>query len=261
MNIADQASKISPRSGTQSLQRAVTLLRALSAVNREGASATQLATRAGIERTTTHRMLRCLCDTGLVQKELRTKRYYLGPFAYELGLAATERVDLRALCRPVLERIALETEDTVFLNIRSGDDSVCLERVGGAYPVKAFVVDVGVRRPLGVGAGGMAILSQLAEVEAIAVLHRNVPRFRVHETLTPEQLAIELKQAQRVGHVAMDVVSLPGVRAIGAPICTRAGYTVGALSVAAVKSRMTPVRERVLAARLKKEALTLRDVL
>ncbi len=249
------------RSGTQSIQRAAALLRELMVSNREGASTSELASRIAIERTTAHRMLRCLVDEGLVSHDPATRRFYLGPLAYELGLAAAERTDLRAICKPALARIAHETEDTVFLMIRSGDDSVCIERAEGSYPVKTFVVDVGTRRPLGVGAGSLAILSALPVHEAEQVLARNAGRVTSYEALTVDRLRQMMLHAGADGHVAMDVVNLHGVRAVAVPITTAAGRAVAALSIAAVQWRMTAAREQVLIARLRQEAAQLGGLL
>lgn len=249
------------RSGTQSLQKAAALLRALMVSHREGAPTAELAQRAGIERTTAHRMLRCLADEGLVAQDQHTKRYYLGPMAYEMGLAAAERTDLRAICKPTLARIAEETEDTAFLILRSGDDSVCVARAEGAYPVKTFVVDVGSRRPLGVGAGSLAILSALPAHEAEAVLLRNAQRVQDYDGLDADSLRRQMLKARRSGHVAMDVVNVRGVRAVAVPILTANGHAVAALTIAAVEWRMTPARERALLTRLVQDAAAIGDLL
>jgi DNA-binding IclR family transcriptional regulator len=245
------------RTGTQSLQRAVALLRALMDCNREGASSSELATRVAIDRTTVHRMLKCLVEEGLVFQDSANRRYFLGPLAYELGLAAAERMDLRTLCKAALTRIAEETGDTVFLMIRSGDDSVCIDRAEGSYPVKTFVVDIGTRRPLGIGAGSLAILSALSSNDADAVLARNGTRVSAYDGMTVDRLRRMMAEARNAGHVAMEVVNVPGVRAVSVPIITTGGRAIAALSVAAVSLRMTPEREEDIVNRLHGEATKL----
>jgi len=49
--------------------------------------------------------------------------------------------------------------DTVFLVIRQGDYCLCLHREEGHFPVKVFTTDVGGRRLLGLGAGGLALIA------------------------------------------------------------------------------------------------------
>ena len=251
----------SSRSGTQSLQRAAALLRELTGANRAGLLTAELAARVGLDRTTVHRMLRCLVDEGLASQEPVGKRYFLGPLAYEMGLAAAERTDLRALCQPTLAQLARETGDTAFLMVRSGDDAVCLDRAEGSYPVKTFVVDVGTRRPLGLGAGSLAILSALAADEAEAVLARNAQRVEHFDGMTVAQLRRMMVQARQSGHVAMEVIDVPGVRAIAVPLLTSSGRVAAGLSVAAVERRMGPEREAALLARLRELAAELRQVL
>lgn len=242
------------RSGTQSLQRAAALLRALMVGNREGASTAELAARASIERTTAHRMLKCLSDEGLVSQDASNKRFYLGPLAYEMGIAAAERTDLRAICKPTLVEIAEDTGDTVFFMIRSGDDSVCIERAEGSYPVKTFVVDIGTRRPIGIGANSLAVLAALPAAEAELVLARNAPRICAYAGMSVEAVHEKMLKARAQGHVAVDVMGLPGVRAVAVPVQIKSGRVIAGLSIAAVQLRMTPARESVLIARLHRHA-------
>ena len=131
-----------PRKGTQSLHRALALLREVTASSRGGLSVAEMAARARIDRTTAHRMARSLAAEGLFDYSSETRRYFLGPLAYEIGLAAGERADLPKLCAAPMKRIAEQTGDTVFLMLRSDCDAVCVARTEGHYPVKTFVVDV-----------------------------------------------------------------------------------------------------------------------
>ena len=149
--------------GTQSIKRALTLLREIAAHNRSGSRLLDLAMRTGLQRPTVHRMLKCLAAENMVQQDGDNHRYFLGPMVFELGLTAAPRFNLREICHPSLSRIAEATGDTVFLTQRSGLDSVCLDRREGTFPIKTFTLEIGMRRPLGVGTGSLAILSALPE--------------------------------------------------------------------------------------------------
>ena len=118
--------------GTQSIERALTLVREIAAHNRGGSRLLDLATRTGLQRPTVHRMLKCLAAENMVQQDSDTHRYFLGPMVFELGLTAAPRFNLREICQPALSRIAEATGDTVFLTHRSGLDSVCLDRRSAA---------------------------------------------------------------------------------------------------------------------------------
>jgi DNA-binding IclR family transcriptional regulator len=251
---AELTSGAMQRDGTQSIRRTVRLLRELIGSNRRGASSSELAVRAGLDRSTARRMLQCLVDEDLLAFDAETRRYSFGHLAYDIGLAASERLDLPQLCKPALARIADDTGDTVFLMIRSGDEAVCADRAVGSYPIKTFIVDVGTRRPLGIGAGSLAMLSALPEDVAELVLANNAPRIGIYDGMTVERLRPMMHEARRQGFVAMDVVEVPGARTVGVAVTTGTGRPVAALSVAAIAMRMTPERESGLLAILRREA-------
>src|SRR5574341_2536181 len=162
--------------GTQSIERALTLLREIAAHNRSGSRLLDLATRTGLQRPTVHRMLKCLTTESMVQQDPDSHRYFLGSMMFELGLTAAPRFNLREICQPALARIAEATGDTVFLTQRSGLDSVCLDRREGAFPIKTFTLEIGMRRPLGVGIGSLAILAELQEEDIRNIIASNAPR-------------------------------------------------------------------------------------
>ena len=80
--------------GTQSIERALTLLREIAAHNRGGSRLLDLATRTGLQRPTVHRMLKCLAAENMVQQDPDTHRYFLGLD----GVRA--RADRRAALQP-----------------------------------------------------------------------------------------------------------------------------------------------------------------
>src|SRR5690349_24446604 len=200
--------------GTQSIERALTLLREIAAHNRGGARLLDLATRTRLQRPRVHRMLKCLATESMVQQDPDTHRYFLGPMVFELGLTATPRFNLREMCHPALARIAEATGDTVFLTQRSGLDAVCLDRREGTFPIKTFTLEVGMRRPLGVGTGSLAILSSLSEEEVKHVIAANTPRLPEYG-LTPTSLLAQVKRAQKLGYAVREMPSLSGVRSVG----------------------------------------------
>src|SRR5215208_7421692 len=158
--IADDDSRLSV---TQSRERALMLMREIAAHNRTGTRLLDLASRTGLQRPTVHRMLKCLTLENMVQQDPESHRYFLGPMVFELGLTAAPRFNLREICNPAMNRIAEATGDTVFLTQRSGLDAVCVDRHEGTFPIKTFTLEIGMRRPLGVGTGSLAILSALQD--------------------------------------------------------------------------------------------------
>jgi DNA-binding IclR family transcriptional regulator len=240
-------------SGTQSIQRAARLLRELAARNRQGMRLIDVAHSSGLQRPTVHRMLKCLTAENLVSQDPQSRRYFLGPLVFELGITAGPRFNIRDLCSDALDRIAAQTGDTAFLSIRSGDDALCVDRREGAFPIKTFTVDVGVRRPLGVGAGSLAILTALPDEEVESTVERIASRLPAYGRLSAAELLTMVKRARKTGYVLNDVRTLSGVTAIGVPIFDPNGRPIGAISISAIAARMTATRQRELLEVLRRE--------
>lgn len=240
-------------SGTQSIERALTLLREIAAHNRSGSRLLDLATRTGLQRPTVHRMLKCLAAENMVQQDSDSHRYFLGSMVFELGLTAAPRYNLREICHPALTRIAEATGDTVFLTQRSGLDAVCIDRREGTFPIKTFTLEIGMRRPLGVGTGSLAILAALSEDEIRHTITANGARLPEYG-LSVNSLGAQVKRAQKFGYAVREAPTLAGVRSMGQVVRNQGGVAFAAISVSAISSRMSDKRIAELAVMLKNEA-------
>jgi len=239
-------------SGTQSIERALLLLREIAAHNRGGSRLLDLATRTGLQRPTVHRMLKCLAAENMVQQDTDSHRYFLGSMVFELGLTAAPRYNLKEICHPALTRIAEATGDTVFLTQRSGLDSVCIDRREGAFPIKTFTLEIGMRRPLGVGTGSLAILAALSEEEIRHTIEANAARLPEYG-LTASSLTAQVRRAQKLGYSVREAPTLAGVRSIGLVLRNQSGMAFASLSVSTISSRMNDKRVAELATMLKNE--------
>jgi DNA-binding IclR family transcriptional regulator len=228
----------SPRPGTQSLRRAALLLRELSTRQSGSWTLTELATQCGLDRTTTHRMLEALTREGLVSRPEGTRSYLLGPVVFELGLAAARRFDPRLACATQLRRLRDRTGDTVFLNLRSGLDSVCIERLDGDAAPKALLVDVGARRSMVATAGGVAMIMALSPVERRRVTRACLGALRRADASHREGIARMLQRSEAAGYGLNCDDITPGISAIGVPILDERGTPFAAISVAAATKRL-----------------------
>lgn len=247
--------------GTQSIDRAVRLLKQVAAHNAAGLTLAQAARESGLKVPTAHRILASLCEHGLAMQNEPGREYFLGRLAYELGLAANCHFNMRELCGPVLARLSRTTADTVFLTTRSGADSVVIERKEGSYPVKVLTQMVGERRPLGSTVAGVALLAALAEPEAEALIKKNRERLSRYGMLSEKLLRQMLERARKLGYALNDGDLIPEVTGIGVAIPTSLGTPYVALSVVAVKQRLAGPRRGEVAALLKAEAKKLSDTL
>lgn len=243
-----------PRNTAQSLGRSIALLKALSAPNRHGWALSELARMTGLAHPTALRLLRHLTEQGMVACDAQTRRYRLGPLAFELGLAAAGHCDIRGLCGDSLDRLQAETHDTCYLTMRSGFDAVCLDRREGLPPMRVLTLDIGSRRPLGVGAAGLAILLRLPDEEAQALIEAAAPRLARYNRMDTEAMRMLLAQGRERGYAVCGNWVTLGVTAVAMPLCTADGRPLGSLSISAVNHRMPAQRWPQLAALLQQEA-------
>jgi DNA-binding IclR family transcriptional regulator len=244
-------------SGTQSIHRAIVLLRAIASRGRAGSRLLDLAKHARLTPPTAHRILRCLIEENIVSQDPETHRYLLGHLVFELGLAAAPQFNLRQIAEPSLRRVAEKTGDTAFLIARSGFDTVCLDRQEGAFPIKALTLDVGTRRPLGVGAGGMALLLSLGDEEIERIVAANGTRLKDYGRLNVPIVTGMVARGKQLGYALNDRQETPGVISVGVPVSNRYGPPYAAISVGAISSRMSGERQKEIAAIVKSEVRSL----
>lgn len=238
----------------QSVKRALDILRMLSySSSSTGMRFSDLQTQSGLSKGTLHRFLKTLSAEGFVEQGAGSRVYYLGLEFLSMGERAANRLDIQALARPSLERLAHSTGDTVMLTIRSGLDAVCIDRQEGNFPVKVLTQNVGTRRPLGVGSGSLALLAAFEDSDIENVLRRNQHRLEVYPSLSVEKLRLLVAQTRQRGYALNTGHLLKGMYGIGVVIYL-AHQPVAALSIAAHSGRMDPERRKSIAVDLAKEA-------
>lgn len=233
----------------QSLRRAIALMRALAKRNEHGARLSDLAADAGLHVATAHRLLSVLADEGLATHDPYSRLYNIGVGMFALG-AAAQQFAIRDRLHPLVEEFARETDDVAFLSIRSSYDSLCIDRVEAGNPVPDLTLDIGARRPLGLPAGGTALIAFQHDAEIDNVLTANAERFADYNGLSVEEVQAAVANTRQRGYAINDGRVRPNVRALSVPVRNRRGEVVAALTVAAVAGRMDPERMGDLAARM-----------
>ncbi|WP_420226358.1 IclR family transcriptional regulator [Pigmentiphaga litoralis] len=247
--------------GTQGIRRVVRVLKVLAVHRDVGLRFVEVADLCELERPTAHRMLKTLVEEGLLVRDPRSKRYRLGALTFELGLAAAHHFNLVDLCAPSLQRLARATGDTSFLFIRRGNDAICVSSVPGHYPIQTPVVPVGSRQPLGVNAGGLALLLSMTPAEVDEIIAAVRPRLGAYGDFDADDLRQSVAAGRAQRYALIGEKAVPGVTAIGLPIVNQLGVPVAALTVAAISSRMTPARQQDIVPLLQQEVDEVRRLL
>lgn len=225
--------------GTQSIDRTIGVLKQVVAHGSHGLTVAELVTSCELERPTVHRIVQALERQGLLQRPTGSKRYVLGEYCRQMAAAFADRADLRSVCEPVLRSVSEETGNSTFLIARVGYETICLARVVGSYPVQVLTVNVGMRNPLGVGAGGLAILSTMTVDEQNECIRANAKRLGSYGSLNESTLRSLIRAAQRRGHAIIGHYNAPGVVAVGVAMRNASGAVLGSITTSSIDSRMT----------------------
>lgn len=228
--------------GAQTIVRAIKSLKLVGQHAPRGLRLIDVINELQLEKSTAHRLLKTLVAEGLLIQDKTTKRYTLGSLVFELGLAAAHQFNLRDICSSTLQWLANVTGDTSFLFVRSGNDSVCLSRFQGNYPIQTPVVPVGSRQPLGVNAGGLALLSCLPDHQIKQIITENADALKKFENLKSYELLKLCEDTKEKGYTLTANRAVPGIRALGLPILSHNGHAIAAITVATTLERMQPER-------------------
>lgn len=236
----------SPRPGAQLLHRAADVLRTVSAVGQAGLSTADIGERTGLSRSTAHRILQALEEEGFVDRDETSGLWFLGPEIYVLGGIAGHRFDVTQVARDILHNLAHETGESAFLSVRRGDETVCLLREEGSFPLRSFVLYEGVRFPLGVASAGLVLLSFQSDDEITDYLKRARLRSAYGNSHSNEALWQRIRQTRKRGYSVNPGLVVEGSWGMAATVFSRSGEPTWALSLTGVESRFVLSRQPVL---------------
>ena len=221
--------------------RVAAVLRVVSHRGDDGASTSEVARDAGLARPTAHRLLTSLAEEGLVDRDGRG-RWLLGPELYLLGSVAATRYDVTEAALPFVRSLAEASGESAFFSARRGDETVCLLREEGSFPIRSHVLYEGVRFPLGVASAGLAILAYLPDDQITAYLDRVDVGATHGSAHAAERLRERIATTRAAGFAVNPGLIVEGSWGMGAAVFDRAGEPRWALSLTGIEQRFTPER-------------------
>lgn len=249
-----------PVQGAQVVRRVAQVLRVV-AQHPDGVSTAAVAEQSGLTRPTAHRLLTSLAAEGFLDPDPRRTRWHLGPELFVLGTLTAERYPVVDLARPYVRALAEATGESAFLSVRRGDETVCLLREEGSFPVRSFVLTEGVRFPLGVASAGLAILAFLDEAEIATYLARSDLAGRWGADHGGEALRQRIAETRRQGYAVNPGLIVEGSWGMGAAVFDVTGAPAWALSLTGIEQRFSPSRQPTLGAHLLQQAHRLTQAL
>lgn len=209
----------------QSVDNALDLLEALCDEGEE-VRISQLSQRLGMNKTSIFRLLATFENRGYVEKEQRSGKYRLGLSAYEIGQKFLSRMGLLRKAKPVIERLARECNEALYLAVPKENEVLMLDMVDTMQQVKIIPL-VGNRYPITGPSAGRVILAGSEK-------HRS--------NCTLEALAdldIELKRIREAGGCIDAGVLGEGIASLSVPLIDAQGNVPGSLCMVGPEFRLT----------------------
>jgi IclR family acetate operon transcriptional repressor len=240
--------------GTQAVDRAARLLTEI--VDSTAAlSFSELASRTGLAKSTTSRLLLALERSQLVRRE-DSGTYRPGELFVRFAWRSGREAQLAEMASPFLERLGAKTGETVNLGVTHRGVVEQIAQVDSRY-VLGTTNWVGRPVPLHASALGKVLLAFGAAELPSGRLER-----LTDATITNRSaLEAELAEVRAQGFAVTADELEPGLAAVAAPVFREGELAVAAMSVSAPTSRLGPREARGVAAACIAEAIGLSRLL
>jgi DNA-binding IclR family transcriptional regulator len=213
----------------KSLTKAVSVLKCFTPQALE-LGAADVARKVGLPKTTAHRILRTFADARLLEQNVTTSRYTIGPLLYMLGNLYLSSTDVLKAAEPVLKEISNLTGIDVSLGIfDKGYITVVMRVLGRFYHPADY--RIGTVVPAHTSSMGKAFLSELTDDEVDRFYPRERLFQRTPKTIpTKTELRKQLEQIRKTGMSFTREEGSEGVEGIASLIRDHSGKAVAAMS-------------------------------
>lgn len=220
--------------GAQSIHRSLQVMRLLASAPPRGLKLVDIAAMLGLSHPTAHRILKALENEGVVERPDGSKRYRVGKEMVWFGLSAYVRFPINSAAAIPLERASEQIGETLLMSVRSGNDSVCVNRRSRPGSPHVTSASVGSRRPLHMTPSGKTMLAFLPEEVSESLMAASDDR-----THHSKEQAIDFAKTTRAqGFGLSDGLSVKQTCAITIPVFNSVGVPIAALCAIGPKFRI-----------------------
>lgn len=196
---------------------------------------TDLVKVSGLNRTTVYRILTTLEEEGLLIRETNNKVYRMGPMTYHLGNVYLMNANYKESLLTILEKIGEESEESVGMAHREGNQVVSIFSVETHQPVK--VNDrPGVFYPMNKGTYGKCLMAFhdpgiVRELLEYATFEKTAPNTLIGK----EGIWKEYEKIRVQGFVESIEETVPYVIGVGVPLKSPNGQVENVVAISFFK--------------------------
>lgn len=236
----------------QSLEKALGLLKVLS--DHDGLTLTELADKAGLPPSTTHRLLSTLSGHDLVACDEVTQKWSIGIEALRIGMAFQRRNKILIAGRPIMTELMEATGETVNMAMLDTFQVVFVSQVECQEPIRAFF-RIGERRASHASGIGKALLAEMTSERIDQFLRSHtLTRFTPATLIEPQALRDELAAIRQRGWSVDNEEANQGMSCVAAAIFNEFGEARAGISLSGPSARLTADRLPELGAKVRDAA-------
>ncbi|KAA9165535.1 IclR family transcriptional regulator [Amycolatopsis acidicola] len=246
---ANRAAPAYPIASVDNTLRILLLLR-----DRGTLTLADVAAELEIVRSSAHRLMAMLTYYDFVRQSPVDKSFRMGPALIDIGLTAARTLDIRALARPILAKLAESTGMTAHLVLPRGRDVLFADGVESRRTIRA-ALRTGTTLPAHVTSAGKALLATLTDQELRRLYGRKPPEALTDKSASSvSALLREMAKVRRDGYAINRGESETGVLAMGVACIIPEADVHAGLGVSGPESTMDDDWECRIAAALHEAA-------
>lgn len=252
-DVIERSGSSNPAKGAGSLARGLRIISVLTETP-QPLSLAEISQQAGIDTSTTHRLLQVLISEGQALKEPGGKRYLASPKSL-LPLSPYHALNL---LRRDSERVLMSLRDslgeTASMVIYCYGERLLLELAPGRNPLTPYY-GTWLSSPLYASASGKALLMAMSKEDRQAALGPGPYHAHTPQTITnPDELERHLEGFADLGYVVASDDAFVGFTAIAAPLRTNTDNTLGCFALTGSTEDLTGERIHEAGVKLKNAA-------
>ena len=199
----------------------------------------EIARRTNLSTSATGRLLMSMRELGILTQNPTTKGYLIGSRILSWAGVYSASLDVRNVALPELQKLHLETQETISLYIIEGTERVCVERFESPKNV-LFVAKVGRPLPIYAGAAGKVLLAFSNPKKQKEILDQlELQAFTPRTITNKEALVKDLEKIKKQGYAVSNGEWSLEAAGVAAPLFEQSGEVVAAVTISGPAQRFT----------------------
>lgn len=202
----------------------------------------ELTDELGFSKSTVSRLIQTLVEEEFLTDDPDNPGYRIGSSLLSLGGHFVSNSELYQEVAPVLNKLVLETGESVHIAVRNKRKVLYLNKQLGSY-YSDIQTQIGSLNPVHATSSGKILLAHSPDTTIDLILNDDLEAFTAHTRTNPLMLRQELEDIRRQGYVfSRDELSI-GNYSIAAPVYNYENEVVCAIALVGPTSRLTDAKK------------------